>query len=35
MAENTKNSENKKPPSKLFCFVPIDLKVITSLPKAL
>lgn len=35
MTENTKKSENMKPPSKLFCFVPIDLKAITSLPKAL
>ena len=24
-----------KPPSKLFCFISIDLKVITNLPKAL
>ncbi len=35
MTENTNKSESIKPPSKLFCFVPIDLKSIASLPKAL
>jgi hypothetical protein len=35
MTENNDRSESIKPPSKLFCFVPIDLKAITSLPKAL
>lgn len=35
MTENTNNSESIQPPSKLFCFVPMDLKAIANLPKAL